>query len=166
MFLNLLSFSYIFSFLFTYILHRNGYRTLLELRIIPHQNQPSRPRVEVGSIVFSVSGWRLDEDILQNKQHRENIHCGGDTLEVTTQCIQHHVADHTQQNTVRNRIYQRHHHDRNKCGDRLCIIIKRNILDGAHHKQTYDNQYRSGCSRRNRQAERLTQCVRLANGNN
>ena len=51
--------------------------------------------MEVGSIVFSPLRGRLDEYILQNKQHCENIHCRGDTLEIAAQGIQHHVADHT-----------------------------------------------------------------------
>ena len=43
----------------------------------------------------------LDEDILQNKQNGEDIHRRGNALKIAAQHIQHHIGNHTQEDTVR-----------------------------------------------------------------
>ena len=61
----------------------------------------------------------LDEYIFQDKQHREDIHRRRDFRELTAQNIQRNITNHTQQNTIRDRVCQRHHNDTDEGWDSL-----------------------------------------------
>ena len=84
----------------------------------------------------------LDEDIFQDKQHRKDVHCRSNSLKLAAQYIQHYIADHTEQNTVRDRVRQWHHNDADECWNSLCVVRKLDFLDWLKHKQTHDNQHR------------------------
>ena len=51
-----------------------------------------------------IAGCRLDEDMLQDKQHCEDVHRRAYLLEIATDEVNDNIGNHTKENTVRDRV--------------------------------------------------------------
>jgi len=89
---------------------------------------------------------RSQEDILEDKQHRQDVHQRRDLLGLAGQHIQHHIGDDAQADALGDRIEQRHGDDRNVSRDRLAqvVIVKANLCDGTDHQEADHDQRRRG----------------------
>ena len=61
-----------------------------------------------------IAGCRLDEDMLQDKQHCEDVHHRAYLIEIATDEVNDNIGNHTKENTVRDRVCQWHHNDADK----------------------------------------------------
>lgn len=62
--------------------------------------------------------YRLDEK-LQYENGRKDIHSPRQFLHVSTNQVNQHITDHSQYDTVRDAVCQRHEHDAHKCRNGL-----------------------------------------------
>lgn len=82
---------------------------------------------------------------LQHKDGRQDIHSYGQFPVFPRQQVNQHITDHSQYDTVRNAVSQRHEQDADESRNSLRIIRKVYFQHCTHHHQSYQNQHR-GCS--------------------
>lgn len=82
---------------------------------------------------------------LQYKDGRQDIHSYGQFPVFSRQQVNQYVTDHSQYDTVRNAVSQRHKQDADESRDSFGIIGEVYFQHCPHHHHSHQNQYR-GCS--------------------
>lgn len=80
---------------------------------------------------------------LQYKDGRQNIHSYGQFPVFARQQVNQHITDHSQYDTVRNAVSQRHKQDADESRDSFGIIGEVYFQHSPHHHHSHQNQYRS-----------------------
>ena len=98
----------------------------------------------------------LQENILQNEQHRKNIHQYADLFVscLTCQQIQQCPGNNADGDTFGNAVCKRHCNDAEECRNCFRHIIEINLNHRTHHVEAYNDQRRSRRKGRDGQKER------------
>ena len=96
----------------------------------------------------------LDKDILDDKQHGEDVKRGVELLPVGAQHVDGNIRDNATEDTVGDAVCKRHHDDGDESRDSFGIVVEVDVLYRRQHEQANDYQYGSCGSSRNREEQR------------
>lgn len=90
---------------------------------------------------------RLQEYVAGDEEDCQHPHGGGDFLGFATEGVDEHIGNHADEDAVADAVAEGHEDDGEEGGDGLAVVVQFNLLDGAEHHQTHDDQRGSGCRR-------------------
>ncbi len=96
----------------------------------------------------------LKNDVLYNKEDRENIHEGLDLLGISGAKVDDNVRNNTDADTVGDAVGKRHKKECKECGNSLGSIFKIDTGDSTHHKESDKDKRGCGCKAGDRNEER------------
>ena len=96
----------------------------------------------------------LYENIPQHKQHRQDPHRNRNVLEAAGNRVHHDIGDDADQDTVGDRVRERHEGDRQERRDAAAVVLPVDAGHGRHHHDADDDQGRGGRGARDREEDR------------
>jgi len=108
------------------------------------ETKNARQIASAGQDAFLIK--RSQEDILEDEQHRQDVHQGGDLLGLAGQRIEHHIGDDAQADALGDGVEQRHGDDGNvgRDGFAQVVVVEADLRDRADHQEAHHDQRRRG----------------------